>query len=72
LLDPAEFDNLRFGIRAIWQSGYAYPIATSKVLHEIALIVVHRFRAPASVLLISAESPDVGALNTAPAKVVDF
>jgi hypothetical protein len=60
LLDPSEFDNFRFGIRAVWQSGYAHPIATSKVLHEIALIVVHRFRAPGSASLISADSPEAG------------
>jgi hypothetical protein len=45
-LDPAELDNLCFGAPAIWQSAYAYPITTSKVLHEMALIIVHRSPPP--------------------------
>jgi hypothetical protein len=49
-LDPAELDNLCFGARAIWQSAYAYPITTSKVLHEMALIIVHRSRGQAIAL----------------------
>ena len=72
LLDPAQFDNLRFCTRAIWQSGSAYPIATSKVLHEIALIVVHRFRAPGSVPSPQPIRRTLGAYDTGPAKVVDF
>jgi hypothetical protein len=45
-LDPPELDNLYFGARAIWQRAYFYPISTSKVLHEMALIIVHRSPPP--------------------------
>jgi hypothetical protein len=45
-LDPPELDNLYFGARAIWQRAYFYPISTSRVLHEMALIIVHRSSPP--------------------------
>ena len=45
-LDPPELDNLYFGARAIWQRAYFYPVSTSKVLHEMALIIVHHIPPP--------------------------